>query len=541
MDNINYFYLFLIFIDYVSFFNTNLGNMNQVLNLLGKIKTPPFLLARHSVFTYSLLFNKEIEPSHNYSDRFFTILSYEFQKFLGTKDDLFLLEASPRTGKTEFLINIFLTFLIGNRQDHRFLLICSNQVLKKDLRRKIERVCRSKFFQKIFPRILIDISNDTEMIFSNGNSINFTTTNSSVPIGAGFHFIFLIDYLNSDTMRSTPLREEAFAQLQGFLSRTQHNPATKIIVDNQRLGVEDLSAYLTKQYDEMSLPYQRLTFPYQFDSDFHYKIGEKNVTFKEGEFLVDRFNDFEKRKIIARLGNFVYDVQFLQKARRARGDLVKREQFRFYKQVDLENNKFINGFMTTDLALSDKQYNDFNVFCFWLVDSNFNLYLVDMLRLKIKGLQAESALYNFYLKWRDGLKNGGVGCNRITFENTTNTMLTIQRYKSGFEVDIFIDGQKIRRKVSFGGLVKELARTKNKFSRAIDAVPYIEAGQVFLPSHDVKIDGVKSVVDDITDPLITEAENFREDDSHEHDDIFDNLIDAINEARTPMSSLEIGW
>lgn len=500
---------------------------------IDSLKTPSHQLARAHLLTYALMFNKEIEPLHDYADKFFTILAHEYHQFKKSSKDLFILEASPRTGKTDFTVNIFATQLLGELKNKRFLFIGSNQILKKKLRRQLERVIRSPLFYKMYPDCRIDISNESEMILTNGNVINFTTTYSAVPTGEGYHWIFLIDFLSVDTMRSTAMRDEAFAQLSGFLSRTQNNPTTKIIVDNQRLGVEDLSHYLVSQYEEMQLPYTRLTFPFQFEDDYSYKIGKVELKFKKGEYLVSRFNEFEKRKIIARLGEFVYETQYLQKPRRARGDLVKREMFRFYNHEELRGKLFNRGYITTDLALENKKKNDYNVYCYWLVDVFDNVYLVDMLRLKIKGLESEKALYNFYLKWKDGLKNGGPGCNAIYFEDTTNTKMTIQRYENGLEID--------GKKIAMGGLVKKLARTKNKFSRFIDSLPHLEAGKVFLPGLDVKLDGVVSVQDDVVEPFIREYENFREDMSHDNDDIVDCGTDAINIARQGVLDLSVSF
>lgn len=505
----------------------------NILDVIEQTKIPPHLIAKTSLPVYMLLYNKEIEPAHNYTDKFFTILAYKFEEFAKSKKDLLILEASPRTGKTDFGVNIFLTHLLGRERKKRFLLIASNQVLKKTLRRKIERVLKSELFEKMFPDVKIDINNDNEIILSNGNVVNLTTTGSTVPIGAGFHWIFLIDFMTGEMMRSNPLREEAFMQLGGFLSRTQNDPNTKIIVDNQRLGVEDLSAHLTKQYDEMGLEYVRLTFPFQFEDDYEYDLKGKKILFRKGQFLVSRFNDFEKRKIIARLGDFRYETEYLQKPRHARGDLVKREMFRFYSNEDLKTIKFYRGFITTDLALEDKRRNDYNVFIFWLVDDKENLYLIDMMRLKIKGLEAEKALYNFYLKWKDGLRNGGAGCNFITFEDTINTKMTIQRYEKGMELD--------GKLIMLAGLVRKLTRVKNKFSRMMDSLPHIQAGKVFLPSHDVEINGVQNVSDEIVEPFIREYENFREDDSHENDDIVDSSTDAIIQARAPEQSFKVKW
>jgi len=504
-----------------------------MLEVLDKLKTSPYIIARESMYLWCLLFNKEIEPKHNFRDKFFTILNYEFTKFYEAREDLLILEAPPRTGKTEFDTNIFLCWLLGRQQKNRFLLVVSNRMLKVTLRKKIERVLRSPLFAKVFPDVNVETCNENNISLSNGNDLNFTTTYSMTPIGVGFHWIFLIDFLVSETMSSDAKRYQAYEQLEGILSRTEHAPSTKILVDNQRLGLEDLSAFMTKRYDEMQLQYMRITLPYQFDEDHYYKLGNSGINFHKGEYLVSRFNDHEKKKVIARVGTYRFDTEFMQKARRPEGDLVKREMFRYYKAEELNTIQFTKGFITTDLALKSGKRNDYNVLIFWLVDADDNLYLIDMIRKKMQGYIAEKILYNFYLKWKDGLKNGTAGCNYITIESSNNSELTIQRYKNGF----YVDGNK----VSLAGMIKELKRIKNKFSRFKQSVAHIELGKMILPSFDVKIDGIDDVKTQIIDPFITEYEHFREDDSHEHDDIVDCGTDAILEASRAILDLSIDY
>ena len=122
-----------------------------------------------------------------------------------------------------------------------------------------------------------------------------------------------------------------------------------------------------------------------------------------------------------------------------------------------------------------------------------------MLRLKVKGIVAESALYKFYLKCKEGLMLGlenNVGCTEIHFEDTTNTKPTIQRYEDGLIVEVskWDEERKVNvkayEKIQLRGIVKKFTRVKKKFSRFIDALPHIEAGKVFLPSYDIMIDGI---------------------------------------------------
>ena len=65
--------------------------------------------------------------------------------------------------------------------------------------------------------------------------------------------------------------------------------------------------------------------------------------------------------------------------------------------------------------------------------------------------------------------------------------------------------------------IEPVQRDKDKATRAMDAAPVMKAGRVALPeSHPMLAE------------LLAETSAFTFDDSHPHDDIVDNLVDAVN-------------
>lgn len=491
------------------------------INYFNNISVSPYLLARHDLTAWCMLVNNEIDPQYDYCDKFFSILNYEFNRFLTAPERLMILEAPPRTGKTDFDLNVFLCWLIGTLKKKRIMIAVSNKRLMRQVRKKIERIVRSPLYSKVFPELCITTCNESYISLNNDVEIEIMTSFSQSPIGVGYHWVFLIDFISGEMLNSKAQKATIYDNLRFILTRKQNDPATKILVDNQRLGLDDLSAYFVESYAQTNKPYIRNTFPFLFEEKYVHPTDIGPIVFEQGEFLVERFNYEEKQSIISDVGSFMFETQYQQKPRRPEGDLVKREMFRFYTLEDLKSRETIKGFITTDLGLKGGKKNDYTVFIFWLIDADGNLYLVDMVRKQIKGYLAEKLLYNFYLKWQDGLKNGGAGCDFITIESVPGSELTIQRLQNGFH----IDGKLIQ----LGSTIKSLPRSKNKFSRFKATVPFIESGKFFLPSHEVKIDGTPDVGDKIVEPLILEYENMREDDSHDHDDIVDCGNDAIQE------------
>lgn len=317
------------------------------------------ILARHNLLYYANLFTEIVEPTWNYKDKFFNILLSNLHYFNNTnQENLFLIEAPPRTGKTEAVSMVNGTYLLGVNENKRFLFVSGSSALKRKIRRGISRVMKSKFYKDLFPSISISIDNADEMILSNGNTLLFTTTSSNVPTGEGFHFIFLEDFINASYIKSQAKLENAFEQLNGFLTRKQDDPVTKVFINNQRLGEVDLSHKITSQYDSETLSYLRLTFPYCFkqEESYYLPITKKQITFKEGEYLVSRFNDKTKKERIADLGIAIFETQYQQNPTVAQGDFFKREYFQY--RDDLFAFKYDFIILSFDTAYKDKEMND---------------------------------------------------------------------------------------------------------------------------------------------------------------------------------------
>jgi len=473
------------------------------------------------------MLNVEVEPQYNYTNKLFLPLCLSINDYLSDANQrTYLLEAPPRSGKTEFLFSVVLPFIIGNNPGKRMMVITSTKATREALNRLLERILKSEFYQKVFPWMGKSKFSAERFDLGNGFYILFTTALSTVPTGSGFHFIVTSDYISASWINSPSTMTTAFSNWEGFMTRKQNNPPTKVIIDNQRLGFYDLSWKVFQGAERQGEKVSRITLPYQFQDDYTLKLPKGIcVPFKKGEYLTERFNDRERRNIIASTSEETYRTQYLQDPVQDRGRIFSRVFFRFYQADTFETINFIDGFITTDLAFKRTLKSDFTVFMFWMVDDQGNLYLVDMFREKVDGVLLYQSLYNFFQKWRYGRNT--CGCSTVIVETAGGSnQVFINTLRNGFYTE---EGGKL---VFLDCHIKELVRSVNKGVRARQSLGYIQSGKVFLPSHDVKINGVSDVINDIVEPLLGEAEQFSDDDSHKHDDMVDCLVDAINHINT---------
>lgn len=159
-------------------------------------------------------------------------------------------------------------------------------------------------------------------------------------------------------------------------------------------------------------------------------------------------------------------------------------------------------YVTCDTASSAGGKGDYSVACLWGLNNNAEnplgeLYLLDMMRGR----------------WTyEGLKN-----NLIRFLEGHSKLITGQQiFIEAHDVGVPLINQ-VRKFIP--AKVIGLRKVKDKIQRAYHIAFYIEQGRMYLAqtSNDYKI-------------IKDELGGFSADDSHEHDDIVDNFIDAINVA-----------
>lgn len=494
---------------------------------------------------YLVLHNLEVDPVYKYSNKFFLSLCDYFNDFVEDPEKrLLLLEAAPRSGKTEFILNVIIPFIIGNNPGKRMMIITSTRQTRKKIRKALERVLNSEFFKNTFHCWSKLKASESNITVANGFEIFLTTTLSTVPTGDGFHFIVATDYIAATMIDSKATMDSAMSNWHGYMTRKQNNPATKIIIDNQRLSYYDLSWKVTTESDRNGEVYTRITFPFQFSDDFKVKLPSSGLImpFKKGEYLTERFNERERRIILSTTSQEVYKVQYLQDPSIDQGKIFFRSYFKYYNQQDLDQLEFLRIFITTDFAFTQKQSSDYTVFCCWAEDLDGNLFLLDMLRGKYKGIHLNTMLYNFWYKWKNGI--GYTICSFITIEKAGQQNINmVQSMRNGFYIE---DGENEangnNKKVYIECGIRELPRNKIKrYTRALHALPLIQQGKVYLPSVSVKINGVNDVVNDIVEPFLLEHEKFSEEESSQnkqHDDIVDNCLDAVSIVNRNKASYE---
>jgi predicted phage terminase large subunit-like protein len=175
------------------------------------------------------------------------------------------------------------------------------------------------------------------------------------------------------------------------------------------------------------------------------------------------------------------------------GNLFKPKWFQYYQALP----KLKRIIITADTAQKAKESNDYSVFECWGLGRDGNVYLIDLVRGKWEApellIQAR-AFYNKHKAHDYGQAN--LSCMYIEDKVSGTTLIQTMRRESGF-------------------IVGDIQRSVDKVTRAMDTIPSISSGRVYLPQ------GAPWLSD-----FLSEVEQFP---NGVNDDQIDPMMDAVEQ------------
>jgi predicted phage terminase large subunit-like protein len=275
------------------------------------------------------------------------------------------------------------------------------------------------------------------------------------------------------------------------------SPKTPIIIVMQRLHYDDLCGWLLRGGTEIK--WHHLILPAVIDNSKSYPInythGKKiehnlpNGALWEYKLTAEKFNEMKQ------YSPYMVAAQYEQDPINIGAGIFKDAWWQYYDVMPNFEYKLI----AADTAQKTKEHNDYTVFQAYGI-KDFNIYLIEQLRGKWEAPELERNFIDFYNKHKgNNTQTTGRLRGAIIEEASSGTGL-IQNMQRRNDMIIY---PKIR--------------TKDKLTRAMDTVPYVAQGRVFLPSEAPYLFDFKK-----------EFRDFSANDTHQHDDQIDPLMDVVD-------------
>lgn len=380
-----------------------------------------------------------------------------------------------------------------NRPESRWIFASYAQDLSTELSVKRRRVIQSEWYQRRWGG-KDTLTTDTNIKTWFANRVEGSMIASSIGgsvTGKGGNFLVCDDPLKTEEATSPVKRQFANGWFdQTFSTRLNDRKKDAIIVIMHRLHPEDLTGHILKKNLEEEFRYEVLSLPLVETQSriITYPLSHRQTQRQEGDLLWEaRDGEREIRAIREELGSSGFEAQCQQNPQIAGGNMVKREWWKYYKELPVYKMKY----QSLDTAMETNQTNDYSV-CITLVECENGYYLTDVWRQRVEAPDLERAVKQLYDKELP---------NQVLIEKKASGHGLIQHLRRETKIPI-----------------KPVEVEGDKVARLNAVLPMIEAGRVFLP------EGKPWVAD-----FIDEMSSFP---NGGHDDQVDALTQLLKHVRT---------
>jgi predicted phage terminase large subunit-like protein len=464
------------------------------------------------------------------------VQAYYLEKVFAGEIENIVFNVSPGSSKTEMVSIGAMARGLALNPWARFLHLSSGDDLVLLNSQTTRDIINSEQFQELWPlsiaadakakkrwNVMIDdVNNKGEPIKRKAGGVYAVALGGQITgfraghMKEGFQGAIIIDDpLKADEAYSPAAIKTANRRLISTVKSRKANPKTPIIVIMQRIGEKDPTGFikggnLSGKWVYVTIP-ALITEEYfeQLPPDLKRKI--ESYIIKEPKDDKGRFSYWEYKEPLSELlelesgkgadsdGNIiskhVFHAQYMQSPKAMGGNIIKGDRF---PRVVMPP-KIIYRKIYSDTAQKTAERNDYSVFECWGYGEDKKIYLLDLKRGKWEAPELKTTAIEFWNKHLM-IKDQGALRKMLVEDKSSGTGL-IQDLKRADRIPI-----------------EGIERNKDKYTRVLDVVSYIDSGYVCL------IEGMPFNSD-----FVNECELFTADDTHAHDDQIDPMLDAIKD------------
>jgi len=454
------------------------------------------------------------------------VIARTLEKVISGEIKRLIVNLPPGYTKTEMAVIAFQAFGLAVNSKSRFIHVTYSDALAMENSTATKDIIESEDYEKIWNiKLRVDSKSKSTWKTQNGGGMNARPAGGQITgLRAGqpeeeFSGAFIVDDpIKPDDAYSDTIVEKINGRFNGvFRSRLMVERITPMIVIMQRISAKDPSGFLLRggtgeKWHHLNLPAMidnSKAYPKEYTHGIPIEHGLPDGPLWEYKHTAKELKELELAD------PYVYAAQYMQSPNTLGGGVFKDEWWSYYQWNTIQPEFMI---ITADTAQKVKEHNDYSVFQCWGY-LNGNIYLMDQIRGR---WEAPELLRKAKQFWN---KHYGTGTARTTGRLR---YMAIEDKSSGTGL---IQTLKDPEKKNENRIpVKAVQRNIDKLTRAMDTVPFIASGRVFIPEDAP-----------FTLDFKAEAGSFSSDMTHDHDDQIDPMMDACQELLSKPKKRGGGW
>ena len=361
----------------------------------------------------------------------------------------------PRHGKSTLASVAFPAWHLGRHPDHEFISCSYSGSLAMNFSRKVRQLLREPVYKNVFEKSRLDKDSQSVESWQTTRGGGYVAAGVGGGItGKGANILVIDDPVKNREDAESENNREATWDWYTSTAYTRLSPGGGILVILTRWHDDDLAGKLLRQAEDGADQWEVIKYP---------AIAEEDEKFRKvGESLhPERYNVDALEQIRKAIGPRDWSALYQQNPVSDEGDYFSRDMIRYYDFDEIDTSH-LNYYCAWDLAIGQRDRNDYSVGIVVGVDEYDTLYVVDVVRGKYDGFELVEQILDLYETWRPSI----VGIERGHIEMALGPFLQKRTRERGLNEAYFKD-------------LKVGKRDKEARARAIQG--RMQQGMVYFP------------------------------------------------------------
>ena len=318
------------------------------------------------------------------------------QDVVDRKSPRLMLFMPPRHGKSTLASIAYPAWHLGRNPKHEFISCSYSGSLAMSFSRKVRHLLREPLYKNVFTDAKLDPSSQSVEAWLTTKGGGYVAAGVGGGItGKGAHVLVIDDPVKNREDAESDYNRDNVWDWYTSTAYTRLAPGGGILVILTRWHDDDLAGRLLRGAADGGDEWEVVKYPAIAEADEEYR--------KMGDALhEDRYNLESLEKIQRAVGPRDWSALYQQNPVSDEGDYFTRDMIRYYDPADIDFSR-MKFYCAWDLAIGQRDRNDYSVGLVVGVDEYDNLYIVDCVRGKFDGFEIVERILDLYEQWRPSI------------------------------------------------------------------------------------------------------------------------------------------
>ena len=312
------------------------------------------------------------------------------------KSPRLMLFMPPRHGKSTLASVAFPAWHLGRNPEHEFISCSYSGSLAMSFSRKVRHQLREPNYKNVFSDASLDPTSQSveSWLTTKGGGYVAAGVGGGIT-GKGAHVLVIDDPVKNREDAESEYSRDSVWDWYTSTAYTRLAPGGGILVILTRWHDDDLAGRLLAAAADGADDWEVVKYPAIAEQDEEFRV--------EGEALhPERYDVPSLTKIQKAIGPRDWSALYQQNPVADEGDHFNRDMINYYDEADLDYTR-LRYYCAWDLAIGQRERNDYSVGLVVAVDEYDKLYVVDCVRGKWDGFELVERILDLYETWRPGV------------------------------------------------------------------------------------------------------------------------------------------